>query len=140
MHRENIKSGHYVLVEFQNYLRNKCHYTAQIDDISEDGEFNTTYLEKKRSKFDHKGSVRFMVPESSKSYKVPFKDIIIKLLNPKITEGSKRISGQITFQFHFKALIWLGNKIQAWLFELTFLVTVKLIALFVTGILNVTVK
>ena len=54
--RENIKSGDYVVVELKG-LRNKFHYTARIDYISEDGEFDVTYLEKKGSKFGHEGPI-----------------------------------------------------------------------------------
>ena len=93
---KNLKSGDYVIVQLKGQ-KNVFHYAARIDKPADDDEdVEITYLERKPAKYDDEER-RFVIPEPSKSYPVPQRDIVKKLPQPIVTGGTKRISRQITF-------------------------------------------
>jgi len=97
---DRLKQGDYVLVKLQG-LKQTAHFVARISDNSpsEDLEMEVTYLSRKptRITLEDEDTVRFIIPENSKTYPVPMEDIIKKLPRPQITGGTKRVSRQITF-------------------------------------------
>jgi len=98
---DKLKPGNYVLVQLRG-IKNTFHYVAKVESlISDDLEFDVTYLEKKPTKNDDVEQPKFIIPQSQQTYAVPVEDIIRKLPSPSITGGTKRISRQMTFNYSF---------------------------------------
>lgn len=69
--------------------------------MSDELEFDVTYLDKKEMKLDEGDALKFVIPEPPKNFSVPLEDIVRKLPSPLITGGTKRVSRQISFPCSF---------------------------------------
>lgn len=98
---DKLTPGDFIIVQLRGKI-NIYHYVARIESsMSDELEFDVTYLDKKEMKLDEGDALRFVIPEPPKNFSVPLEDIVRKLPSPLITGGTKRVSRQISFPCSF---------------------------------------